>query len=298
MIIRINNKLSVFLLAFMLFHADFSHALEIAVFKSTDIKPYNDALEGFKKSCGCTVEEISFQDMEHREIQAAIRDVRADAVLAIGMDALSHARLLKNLPVIYTMVPNAPQQQSLSGVSMFIPPGNYLEAINDLFPNAKRIGVVYDGHFNEAFMKEAAVEAQKMGLQLVMKTVSRAADAPALIDRMGDDIDLFWMIPDAVVATPEVVNRLLLFSFQHRVPVFTFSKKYLDMGAAAGITINPVDIGLQTGEIAKKIFREGNGMSPVRVNARKTVTMINRKIARKLGLRVRENIVDRDEDAR
>lgn len=300
--INIYRIVKVLLMFSCLLYPGFSLAFDVAVLKSTEINPYNDALRGFSKTCGCSVEEISVHNREESEIRAAVRDMNADAVLAIGMDAVEHTKSIKNVPIIYTMVPFfrpiTHHQQSMSGVSMYISPDKYLAAMRDLFPDVRRIGVVYDPHFNEPFIKEAAEVVRAIGLQLLLKTVSRATDAPAVIESMKDLIDIYWMVPDVTVVTPEVVNRLLLFSFRNRVPVFTFTKKYVEMGAAAGITVSPFDIGLQTGDIARRLSFGGDGAEPVRLNARKTIRLINSRVAKKLGISFPESATDGAEDVR
>jgi putative ABC transport system substrate-binding protein len=103
------------------------------------------------------------------------------------------------------------------------------------------------------------------------------------------------MLPDATLVRPEVVDHLLLFSFQNKVPVFTFAKKYVEMGALAGLNIVPQDIGAQSAEISRRL-RNDSSQAPIRVNARKTVIMVNRKIANKLGVKIRDEVLKRAED--
>lgn len=298
--IKKNITLKITLLFLLLLHPLFSEAFDVVVLKSAEIKPYNDALEGFMKSCDCSVDEITYHDIDDSDISSRVRNLKPDAVLVIGMDALKHAQLIKNIPVIYAMVPQSqpasPEQKNISGVSMYISPDKYFSAMMDVFPNARRIGVVYDPHFNDAFVKEALRIAQARGVELVLRTLSRSSDAPGLIAGMKDRIDVFLMLPDPTVVRPEVVNYLLLFSFQHNVPVFAFSKKYLEMGALAGLNIIPFDIGVQAGEIAKRQQAERVLHDPIRVHARKTVIMINRKIANKLGIKISDEVLKRAED--
>jgi len=113
---------------------------------------------------------------------------------------------------------------------------------------------------------------------------------------MKGRIDLFWMTPDVKVVNDETARSMMLFSFANRVPVFTFSKKYVEMGAVAGIQVIPHDMGRQAGEMARRVFRENQGDGTIRVQARKTVLIINRKVARKLGLKIHDDILRMAED--
>ncbi|MEK6580972.1 MAG: ABC transporter substrate binding protein [Nitrospirota bacterium] len=297
LIIKKNIFLTICLSLALLFCSAFSEAYEVLVLKSLDIAPYNEALEGFKSSCDCKVRDLVFSEMEERDVSGKIHEIKPDAILAIGLDALAHAQLIKDLPVIYTMVPYHPpvvsERINISGVSMRISPEKYLDTMLAVFSDAKRIGVVYDPKNMDAFIIEALQLAQSKGINLVLKKTSSPGSVPSLIDGMKDKIDVLWMLPDTTVINSETINYMLLFSFQNKAPLFTFSKKYLEMGAVAALTIDPFDLGAQAGEIAKKLSAEGNVKTPVRINARKTVLSVNKKVAKKMGIRIREEIINR-----
>jgi putative ABC transport system substrate-binding protein len=237
-------------------------------------------------------------ESDSSDILRKVRESNSVAVLAIGMDALNLAKTVKDVPVIYAMVPHtpaqAPESKPLSGVSMYIPPDRYIGSMIDVFPGTKRIGVISDPRYSEAYIKEATQSAQTRGIELVTKKASRPADIPALVDSMKDKIDVYWMLPDATVINQETLKYLLLFSFQNKVPVFTFSRKYVEIGSAAGLYTAPFDMGVQAGEIARKIVAEKSTRT-VKSDARKTVLAINRKIVRKLGIKVRDDVLKRAE---
>ena len=83
------HALAVLAVIFLLYNASMLSAEEIVVVKSSDIKPYNDALEGFKRTCRCTVRELDLPETGQNNIQKKILEIGPDAVLAIGMDALN-----------------------------------------------------------------------------------------------------------------------------------------------------------------------------------------------------------------
>jgi putative ABC transport system substrate-binding protein len=275
-----------------------SEAHEIFVIKSAEIKPYSEALDGFRSSFACDVTEMVMTEADSSDILRKVHERNAAAVLAIGMDALNLAKKVRDVPVIYAMVPHSQIQGSgqkpLSGVSMYIPPDRYIGSMLDVFHGAKKIGVIYDPNNKETYMKEALQSAQGRGVELVIRKASRPSDIPALIDSMKDKIDVFWMLPDATVINPETVKYLLLFSFQNKVPIFTFSKKYVEMGSTAGLYTEPFDIGAQAGEIARKIVAEKNPKT-VKSDARKTILAVNVKILRKLGIKVRDDVMKKAE---
>ena len=275
-----------------------SDARMIVALKSADIQPYDEAIEGFGQSCGCDLRQITLSETGGQEALAQIREMRPSAVFTVGLDAFNLAKEIHGIPVIYSMVPRSVSYgsgQGASGVSMFISPQKRLSAMLEVFPSAKRIGVIYDARHSEAAIEEAESFCRSRGIELVAKRTSRPGDFPSLLEGMKDRIDLFWMLPDPTVVNPEAVKYLLLFSFKNRVPVFTFSRKYVELGATAGLYASPGDMGSQAGEISQRILSEKSD-APIRADVRKTVLAINRKIAGKLGIRIRNEALKRAED--
>lgn len=295
------NRIFVLFLTFFslqLVQPVFSEVREVVVVKSAEIEPYNEALDGFRSSFACDVTEMIMNEASSSDILKKIHGPDTAAVFAIGLDALNLVKTVRDVPVIYAMVPHSPalgpELKGLSGVSMYIPPDRYIGSMLDVFQGAKRIGVIYDPRNSEAFIKEALQAAQARGVELLLRKAWRPADIPFLIDSMKGRIDVFWMLPDATVVNPETVKYLLLFSFLNKVPVFTFSKKYVEIGSAAGLCTLPFEIGMQAGEIARKVVAEKIPKT-YKADARKTVVMINRKITRKLGIKIRDDVLSRAE---
>ena len=269
-------------------------ALDVVVVKSADIKPYNDAVEGFKASCNCSVEELNAAETEPKDLARQVRKLDPDAVLAVGFDALKNLQSIKDLPIVYTMVPTITSsisaQKNISGVNMNISPEAYINAMTAVFGNLKRIGLVYNQHNMEHFATEAARIAEAKDMVIISKKANTPSDVPQLIDSMKDKIDLFWMLPDTTVVNSVAVDYLLLFSFQNRVPVFTFSRKFVEMGSLFALSIDPHDMGMQAGEVMKTLFSNGS-KGPLKVDVRKPLLTINRKVMTKFGIRIKDDVM-------
>ena len=264
-----------------------AEARGVIVVKSVDLKPYQEVLRGFKDTCGCPVGEMQIRDREDRE-KILLRS--PDAIVAIGTSVFKQVRDIKDIPVIYTMAmpseTSPSRQPNISGVSMDISPVAYLDAMRELFSRVKRIGILYDPQNTGAYVEDAAQAAKAAGIELVTKQVHDASKIPAALDELQGKIDVLWMLPDPAVATDETVELLLRFSFQHAVPVFSFAKKYVEMGAVASLDVDPYDMGVQAAEILSKVSAGHAGA--IRVYARKSHLSINRNVAAKMGLKIKE----------
>ncbi len=262
-------------------------AFNVIVVKSAELRPYQDALRGFRDTCSCDAQELTLEEGDGR---GTVLQKSPDAVVAIGTTVFKKVRALEGLPVIYAMV--MPSEASLSlrpnisGVSMDISPETYVSTMKELFPRAKKIGLLYDPQHTAAFVAEAAKAAHAAGLELVDKQVLDPRKIPDLLDKMRGSIDVLWMVPDATIATAEAVDYLLHFSFQNSVPIFSFSKKYVEMGAVAALDVDPYDMGAQAGEIVKRLSAGKTGA--IRAWARASHLTVNSKVAAKMGLRIKD----------
>lgn len=265
-------------------------ASDVLIVKDADIKPYQDVIKGFTQACACSVKELDLTDLA--ALERAVK-ARPDAVLAVGSQSFRKLRKLGKIPVLYTMVMPSETadvyEENISGVSMDIAPETYLSAMTGLFPDAKRIGVLYNPDHTGRFVQEASDAADAKGISLITRKVRDPREVPGLLDELRSKVDVLWMLPDATLVNSETIDSLLLFSFQRSIPVFSFSDKYVKKGAVAALTIDPLEIGKQAGAMARNLFRNGKG--PQRAYAGSPRLSVNMNIGKKIGVRINDELV-------
>jgi putative tryptophan/tyrosine transport system substrate-binding protein len=275
-----------FLTLFLL--ASPASAWDVLVVQKYRAKPYADVVRGFELVVGVKTSILVLEESADEDPVREIRRRSPDLILALGADALSKVRKIDNIPIIYCMVLNpAPlvgNEDNITGISMNVAPEKQLAHLRKVLPDLKKIGTVYNPGKSGTFLEKARVTAQKSGISLVSVKVEQAKDVPRALESLPEDIDAYWMLPDSTVSTPEAVEALILFSIRTRIPVFTFSDKYLRLGAFMSLELNTFDLGKQAGEMARKI-RSGTpaGHIPKTFADQATVT-VNRAVAAKLGI--------------
>lgn len=284
-------------LFFLLLHASLttgaSGAQDVVAIKGYNIKPFNDTISGFSAVCGCQVTELVSSELDKADIAREIRKIRPKAVFAVGTEALSLVNDIRNIPIIYAMVPNPqtelPEGKNVSGIGMNIPPEKYLGELNRVAPELKRIGLVYDPRKTGQYVKKALEAAGAMGLVLTAKEVNGPRDVISATQKMKGEIDLFWMLPDSTAITPETVEFLYYFSFENGIPLMAFAEKYAVMGALMSLSIDEADAGRQAGALCRRILDGGGAKERPDVNLpEKAVLSINLKTAKKMSIPVNE----------
>lgn len=270
---------------------------KIAVVQSVRVGPYDVAFEGLKSACQSVIQRMVMSEMEGADIGKMIRADRPDVILAIGTDAVSSVKAITDIPVVYLMVFDVEAALSgeghITGVSMNISPERQLAAILEALPDTGHVGLLYDPEKTGRLVKKARAAAGPLKVEIISEEVHDFRDVSSALIKMKGKVDIFWMLPDVTVVTPETVETLLLFSLEYDIPVVTFSEKFAEMGAFMSIGTDAFDMGVQAGEMAREILSGGPVKDVPRVDARTAVISINLKIARKLEKQVPREILNK-----
>ena len=282
-----------------------AHAADVAVIMSAEVREYEYALEGFKDVIGHPI--VATYDMEGdfgrgAEILAEIRTkVKPDLILAVGIWALQAiVRQGTDLPVVYAMVLNPPsvvgnKMRNITGASINVPVERALRLFDQLGPSIRRVGVISNPSETGFLVRQANAIARAQGLRLVVREISSSKEAvPALEFLKEEGIDALWILPDATVLAPAVLQHMLLFSYRTKVPVVGLSERHAEMGALLSLSFaSSEDIGKQAGEIANRILEGRTAGNIPYTMARQVNLTVNLKAAQKLGLQLPKSILVR-----
>ena len=266
-------------------------AADILVLQGMRVKPFDDALRGFRSACKADSKTVVVTDAEGADIVRIVREDRPRLILAIGADALQRVKKIRDIPIIYLMVLNPEKitggAKNVVGIDMNIPPEKYLGLMERLNLPKLKVGILYDPAKTGAFVKRIQQTARSRGIEIMAREVRHPREVPELLAEMKGSCNIFWMIPDATVVTPETVEFILLFSQKNGTPVVTFAGKYVDTGALISLDIDGLDLGKQGGEMANRIL-DGTRVSDIpNTEARKAVLRVNRKVAKKFGINLK-----------
>ena len=226
--------------------------------------------------------------MEGTDVVKKVNEISPGIILAVGVDALSIAKTINNIPVVYLMVLDPKsvlgKEKNITGVSMYIPYEKQLMTLMEALPGTQTIGLLYDPDKTGHFVESASHFARQMGIELIAKAIHNTKEAPSAIMELKGKIDVFWMLPDVTVISTETVEFLLLFSIENTIPIFTFSEKYVQMGAFMSMDIDAFDMGKQAGEMVQSAQGGKDLINIPPVYARKAVVSTNLIVAKKIGI--------------
>ncbi len=263
-------------------------AWDVLVVQNFRAKPYVDVVRGFESVTNCKTSVLVLEESSDDDPLREIRRRSPDLILALGAEALSQVRKIGNIPIIYCMVlspaPLVGNEDNITGISMLVSPEKQLTVLRKNLPELKKIGAVYNPAKMGSFLEKARYTAQKMGIQLIAAKAEQAKDVPRALESLPHNLDVYWMLPDSTVTTPEAVEATILYSIRTKTPIFTFSDKYLGLGAFMSLELNTFELGKQAGEMARKI-RAGTAVENIpRTFAEQATPIINHAVAAKFGI--------------
>ncbi|MFT5087679.1 MAG: putative ABC transport system substrate-binding protein [Candidatus Latescibacterota bacterium] len=298
------GRLSLYLAFYLLTQVCLSSAdaQPIAIIKSRNVASFNEILDPFSaesQTNSWQVVEFNLDGKEKngKKIATQVRSIQPQLVLAFGPLAAQVAKeQLDGIPTLYCMVSN-PQRYDLSGehiagISLDVPGAIQFTYYQEMVPDLKTLGVIYDPQKSETLVIEARKSADRMGLELIGIPVSSHKKVPEALRGMLGKIDALWMVPDDTVLTTDSFRFLLVTTFKNKLPFFAISDIFVKVGALATIAPAPREMGKQLLDLTR-LFLAGrldlasiDALSPVATNL-----IINTKTADKIGLKLSPGIL-------
>lgn len=217
-----------------------------------------------------------------------IHNTHPDLIMALGARALKAALGVQDIPIVYLLVVDPEKiihnRTDVTGISLTIPSTTQFKEVRRYLPQVKRVGVVYDP-MNSS---EAVDQIRTAGtdLQIISLAAENTTAVPALLRSLQGRVDLLWMLPDITVTNGKTLPSYFSFSLQNKVPLLTFSEKFLNQGATIAVTFDLEGIAMQAAEIGIDILSSNQKRTlPTHVPPR-IRTLINHKIAAKLHISI------------
>ncbi|WP_394152520.1 ABC transporter substrate-binding protein [Vibrio maritimus] len=214
----------------------------------------------------------------------------------------------RDIPVVFTAVTDPvgaklvkkleQPGKNVTGLSDLSPVDQHVELIQEIMPDVKSIGVVYNpGEANAvSLMKLLKESTEKRGIELVEATALKSADVQTATQAIAAKSDIIYALIDNTVAS--AIEGMIVSANQAKTPVFGAATSYVERGAVASLGFDYYQIGVQTADYVAKILEgEDPGKIDVKV-AKGSDLIINATAAKKLGLAIPQTVMDRATDVK
>lgn len=220
-----------------------------------------------------------------------------DLILAVSTPSAQAAyNATKEKPILITAVTDPASAglvaDNISGTSDASPIDKQVELIKKLLPEAKKIGIIYNTSEQNSLviLDQLKIEAEKQNLEIVEAGITSVNEIALALDSILSRVDVLYTPTDNLVvsATPLVLKK----ATDKKIPIVGSIEEQVVGGALATATIDYEQLGYQTGQMAVRILN-GEDVSSMPIETLKnTETIINRKTADLLGIKIDEDLLE------
>ncbi len=230
---------------------------------------------------------------------------RPDVLVGIATPtAQALAASTRSIPVVFTAVTDPvgaklvknmdKPARNVTGLSDLSPVAQHVELMQELLPNMKNIGVVFNpGEANAVALVELLREAANArgGLNVIEGTALKSADVQAAAQIVASKADVIYAPTDNTVAS--AIDGLVNAANQANKPIIGASTTYIENGALAALGFDYYQVGVQTADYVDALLK-GKKVAdlPVKV-AKGSDLALNQKAANKLGITFPPSVLDR-----
>jgi putative ABC transport system substrate-binding protein len=276
---------------------------EIIIIKSSDIIPYQKAIEGFKNNFpqGAYREYVIDEDVKDKGklvLQNAL-DRGGDLLVAVGLEAAYLAGTASiSVPVIFTMVSNPEKifpegDATHRGVSLNLPISLQLEQIKATFVGRKKVGVLYTPEHNQKTLASMMQQASALGLSVAGMPITSQKEIPEVLEASLAIIDVLLLIPDRTIGSEKILKYLIKSMLLKKIPVVGFNEWFAENGAILSFSLDYEEIGKQTADYARKLLEEKSPPGSLVQEPSRVRTIINLKVAQKLSVDIAAEMLKR-----
>ena len=237
---------------------------DVVILLSDSVTAYDAPVARFRAAIG---RPTTVYDLEGNKARAEgiARQLAADPpplVFALGAKAAyTAATMLTDVPLVHAMVRDPGRYgiagTQVAGVSMDVAPDAALAQFKLFAPDAQRMGVLLSAS-NDAPSTAAAIDtARQQGYELKIQRVTNAKDLRAAWERIGDEVDVLWLLPDPVVVTPSSFRYLREETRKRRIPMLASTEALVRAGALLCVAPDRDMLGQQASDLAHRILDEG-----------------------------------------
>ena len=161
---------------------------------------------------------------------------------------------------------------NISGTSDLAPLDGQAAMLNELFPDAKNIGLLYcSGEPNSKFQADTiAPLLEEMGYNVTAYTFADSNDVAAVTQNACDDVDVIYIPTDNTAAScAEAINNVAIVA---GVPIIAGEEGLCSGCGVATLSISYFDLGYATGEMAAEILVDGADVSAMEIRYAPTFT--------------------------
>lgn len=258
------------------------------------VEKYKLAQEEFTRTLSRQVSAINLDDTKWKvtDIENLLYDEYPDLVYCIGSKAYLIAnRYISEKTIVFSSIVNwqrLPVTKKTYGVSAELHSGMQMTLFRYIFPEVKKIGILYSTRYSSQWVTSTRTEAREMGIEIIARSISKNKQTINALTELMPGVDALWLIPDPfIISDKENLKELFRACEAQKLPVFSYHDAFIDYGALLVVSVDEPTIGRQAAGIATEILSLGKIDEKVQYPAGSHI-ILNLKRVKDYGLQYNE----------
>ncbi|HHU55502.1 MAG TPA: ABC transporter substrate-binding protein [Acholeplasmataceae bacterium] len=209
----------------------------------------------------------------------------------------------KNIPILFTAVTDPVDAKliqsnenpggNVTGTNDMNPIDLQIGLVKKLVPEAKKLGIVYTGSESNSEVQAniAKEEAEKVGLEVVMKTIQSVNDLQQVAGQLASSVDCLYIPTDnAIAGAMGVINQIVL---EKKIPAIVGEPNVVATGGSITYGVNYKRLGRETADMAIQILKHGKSPKDIpSTGLSEYELVINKKQLDAIGITIPEDLLD------
>lgn len=265
------------------------------------------AAKGFKDNVKFDQQNAQADQSNLQNIGQRFINNKVDLICAIATPAAqSIANMTKDIPIVATAVTDYEEAKlvasakepkgNVTGTTDMNPIAEQLDLLLKIVPNAKTIGTVYSSSEVNSQIQINLLKklAKEKGLTVVEATVSTVNDIQQATRSLVGKVDVLYVPTDNVLSS--ALPTLADIANEAKIAVICGEENQVKSGGLATLGVDYYKLGFQTGEMAAEILAGKAKPESMAIQSLKEMKItVNERVAKKLGITIPQDILDKAE---
>lgn len=281
---------------------------KIGVSQIVEHPALDDAKKGFEDAIKKSGLKIEFDDKNANKDMSAqtmimqqFKNDKKDLVFAISTPTAqaAMAQIDPATPIVFASVSDPAGaglvgKSNITGTSGAPEIESNLKLIKEAFPNAKKIGVLYNTSEQNSVVQVKMLKelAPKYGFEVIAESSTNANEMVSALAKISKEIDVFYAIQDSTLVT--YFKNLSEKMNEQKIPIIGSNEVFTNLGGLISQGTTDYQIGYRAGEMAVEILKNGKKPSDIKIESVQMPTIsINKANMELLGIKLPESVLSK-----
>ena len=281
---------------------------KIGVSQIVEHPALDDAKKGFEDAIKKSGLKVEFDDKNANKDMSAqtmimqqFKNDKKDLVFAISTPTAqaAMAQIDPATPIVFASVSDPAGaglvgKSNITGTSGAPEIESNLKLIKEAFPNAKKIGVLYNTSEQNSVVQVKMLKelAPKYGFEVVAESSTNANEMVSALAKISKEIDVFYAIQDSTLVT--YFKNLSEKMNEQKIPIIGSNEVFTNLGGLISQGTTDYQIGYRAGEMAVDIMKNGKKPADRKIESVQMPTIsINKANMELLGIKLPESVLSK-----